>query len=113
MWEKTVIDIDQYLKEMGWVTTKDEMVYAWLKQLRNRQAEISYKAGLSEGKWRGYELALEKLDIEHGKGFEVGLKSGIRKVVEWVEEYDISLKKGLITIPKEGLEQNFKKENGL
>ena len=32
-----LLDIDEYLAEMGWTISKDGMQYAWLKQFRNRQ----------------------------------------------------------------------------
>jgi membrane protease subunit (stomatin/prohibitin family) len=43
-WQKTVIDLDKYLNEMGWVLTKDGLQYTWLELMRNRQAEATWKA---------------------------------------------------------------------
>jgi len=42
--------IDNYLDEMGWSMKRDTtcLTYAWLKQAIERQAGISFKAGIKE-----------------------------------------------------------------
>jgi len=38
----TVIDIDNYLADMGWPISKDGMQYAWLKQALQAQIELTH-----------------------------------------------------------------------
>ncbi|KKL12611.1 hypothetical protein LCGC14_2534020 [marine sediment metagenome] len=46
--EDRLLDLDEYLSEMGWIISKDGMQYAWLRQLLRRQDTKSYAQGLKD-----------------------------------------------------------------
>ena len=88
----TMIDIDAYLDEMGWVISRDGLQYAWLKQALKRQAEISFKAG--------YEKAETKYDNDYMEIVkEEGKRAGIKEVVEDVNKMVVGLE--AICLPSE------------
>ncbi len=47
-----LLDIDEYLEEMGWTLSKDGMAYAWLKQFRDRQRDLT--ASIKDVEWTRY-----------------------------------------------------------
>jgi len=103
----TVIDLDKYLNDMGWVLSKDGMQYAWLKQALSKQAEITFPKGERQGYEKGlreqgspradleneladeefrkeYHIARKETDMELFKaGEKQGIDKGRKEVVEW------------------------------
>jgi len=64
-WEDATVNLDDYLAEMGWVLSKDGLQYAWLKQMRDRQAKLTWEARQEE--------------IDEAE------QRGVKKVVDWMK----------------------------
>jgi len=87
-WQDTVMGEEQILTlkipcEPGLST--DGLLLCAYKGIAKAQAEISFKAGKSEGHREALDDAWDKVMGAKKSGFDEGRQEGIREVVEWIK----------------------------
>ena len=88
-----VLSIEKFAEVTGLSPDAEYMYQAALLEFEaQRDADVAYYEPLIEhAKFDGYELALEKLDIEFGKGYEAGFKGVEQAKAEVAKEIDTHL----------------------
>ena len=87
-YKENLVNLDDYLAEMGWDLSKDGLQYAWLKQLRNKQAEITWSIAEKAGQESVREEWNDAMDL----GLREAYKAGRKEVVDWIKTHKSTLK---------------------